>query len=209
MKVIGMGRIISVITIGFLVLGGVPAMSNGAEINSADFQLSQKETPLKNIRPKTFVAKDIKDMRGYFNQQLVYKFRTGNKMTEVTLNKPVATVIQTLVKGELERNGHKCIVDSQEAKPDFVIAGSVLRFDINEPRERELTALVSLKLTILNAANRKGAYSNKYDGAYSFSIAADKDRTAQEKHLLNQAILDMLGKITSDPKLLEFLSNQP
>jgi hypothetical protein len=106
------------------VVLAVPVLSIGCTytLKSDEIPTLQTGSPLRGIVPKTFAFRKFKDARLINDPFLVGVEYNRGKMK---LDQPVATVVATAVRKELERNGHTCVVDSPQLKSDFVIEGTV------------------------------------------------------------------------------------
>jgi hypothetical protein len=183
----------------------VPVMLVGCThtLKSNKIPTLQTGSPLKGISQKTFAFKEFRDARPTDNPFLVGAEFRGR----VKLDQPAATVVATAVRKELERNGHTCVVDSPQLKSDFVIEGTLhTYFYINEERVhvQKVTANVRMELKVSHVSLRERVLKKSYQGEYSYANALAMT-WGMKKDTLNQALLEMVKQMSTDPELIAFL----
>jgi hypothetical protein len=160
-------------------------------IRSSEFETLKSGTPLGGVKSKKFALKQFRDVRETSNPLWI-----DCKYNQ--LDQPPALVIRTMLKKELERNGHLCIDYSPEVKADFIIDGALYKH--LGTMENNGRLIVAVKLTVNKFSNDKTIFVRKYEGQYSVSGIS-----GSTKDLLSGAYLAMLKEIVTDEDLLEFL----
>lgn len=171
-------------------------------IKSNEISVSQAGSPMKAVRPKTFAFKEFKDIRGtdpfLVAKVGVHKFK---------LDQPAATVVATMIRKELQRNGHMCVIDLPQAKSDFIIEGTVYKCWFTTEQvgffSKKVTANVAVKLAVSPVSPGKGVLTKSYEGEYH--LAGVTVGMEKGKDILDQAILAMLKEMSTDPELIAFL----
>jgi uncharacterized lipoprotein YajG len=191
----------------FLMLAGCATTYT---IKSSDIPQLQTGSPLKSVSPRTFAIKGIRDVRGANDSYMMLQ-NLGSGFVQITLDQPAATVVAMSIRKELERNGHKCILNSPEAKPDFLVKGTVYKFGLKEDMSyfsQSVSAQVAVKLTISSASDEKKIFTKNYEGEYHIdgSLADVQKETGKDyEKILDRALLDMLREISTDHDLIEFI----
>jgi uncharacterized lipoprotein YajG len=186
----------AVLAVSVIMLAGCTHAIKSDEISSL-----RTGSPLKSVRPRTFAFKEFVDVRG--NDAFVVAKGGGHKWK---LDQPVATVVATAIRKELERNGHTCVMDSPQSKSDFIIEGSVYKFWISTggggfaSHTVIVRANVAVKLTVGPVSPEKGALTKSYEGEYQ--LAAFYISLETRKDILNQALLAMVKQMSTDPELI-------
>jgi hypothetical protein len=183
-------RFVGVITVSLLLEGCMLC------IKSEDIPTLATGSPLKSVRPKTFVFKEFKDVRG------TDVYLVGI----VKLDSPASTIVSMSIRKELERNGHKCIVDSPQSKPDFIIEGTVYKYWLTHSirfASDRYTGNVAVKLTVSRSSIDTDVLAKTYEGEYRRDLVIGGP--SRVKGVLNQALLAMLKEISTDPELIAFL----
>ena len=199
-------RLAAAVTVSFLFVGCTHTLK------SKELSTLETGSPLKGIPPKTFAFKEFRDARGVVIGRLgkvldvkkdPYLFDDGGPMRKDKLEQPPASLVAMVIRKELERNGHKCITYSAQSNPDFIIEGSVYKFDIRrtQPAEwsvfdRPFNTEVAVKLTVSPASPEKEMLTKSYEG---------KARLLRFKTSINLALLAMVKEISTDPDLIAFL----
>ena len=165
----------------------------------------QTGSPLKGIAPKTFAFKEFKDQRPTKDPFLV---EGESHSGQWKLDQTATTVVATAVRKELERNGHTCVVDSSQSKADFVIEGALYRYSyirVQSLVKTKVTAYLKMELTVRRVSPREGALTKSYQGEYGLSDAGGGISRGTMEDILNQAILETVKQISTDPELISFL----
>jgi hypothetical protein len=170
-------------------------------IDSTTMPPLQTGSPLRGISPKTFAFKELKDVRG------TDQFLAGHvSVTKYILDQPASTVVIKAIMREFERNGHKCIIYSPQDKPDFIIDGSVYKYEFRAyfatfpgDKDRHI-AIIAVKLIVSRAAS-DDLFSKKYEGEY----LCGRDKYLSPTEMMSQAQMAMLKEISTDKELIEFL----
>jgi hypothetical protein len=113
------------------------------------------------------------------------------------LDEPPASLVAMVIRKELERNGHKCIVYSAQSNPDFIIEGSVYRFQIEMGRPS--VTVVAVKLTVSPVSPGKEVLIKTSEGKARYSSYYTY------KTSVNLALLAMVKEFSTDPDLIAFL----
>lgn len=168
----------------------------------------QAGSPLKGISPKIFAFKEFRDLRPTDDPFLVSVEPYGHKMK---LDQPAATVVATAVRKELERNGHTSVLDSPNLKSDFLVEGTVnTYFYIMGQRVyyAKVAAKVKMELRVSRVSLKERVLKKSYQGEYSASNALGIT-WGMKKDVLNQALLEMVKEMSTDPELIAFLKEAP
>lgn len=203
--------------IGIMVLFFVSAgCATNYTIKGLDIPQMQTGSLLKGVSPKIFAFKGFKDVR-WGDSYLVFKkidysFFSGLIVSTMALDQPAAAIISMAIKRELERNGHKCIRNSDETKSDFIIEGTVYKFGLirdNSFLIEKVTGNVAVKLTIVNFSDDKRVLTKNYEGEYHLSggrIGNEGTEPWQEyEKILHQSLWNMLKELSNDPELIDFI----
>jgi hypothetical protein len=192
-------RLIAVVVISLMFVGCT------FTLRSKDLSTLETGSPLKSIPSKTFAFKEFRDARGTVTGALgnvldvkkdPYLFDKQGAVKS-KLDKPPASLVAMVIRKELERNGHKCIGYSAQSNPDFIIEGSVYKFEIR--RSQTLNTEVAVKLTVNYVSPREGVLIKAYEGIaryYTYYVY---------KTSVNLALLAMVKEFSTDPDLIAFL----
>jgi hypothetical protein len=159
----------------------------------------QVGSPLKDVPSRTFVLKEFKDTRGVEPKLF---FQAGK--SKCLMDEPIATIVRTAIRKELERNGHVCLSGEADKTADFIIEGTVYRYDLSV-RSAVLglttteTANVGVKLTVVGAESHPGLLTKTYEGSSSFTHAIKMEFAP----LMNKALLNMLEELTYDQQFID------
>jgi len=160
----------------------------------------QTGSPLKGIAPKTFAFKEFRNARGRGMDDPYLVLRFG--VEKFVLEQPTTAVVAMAIRKELERNGHTCITYSPQSKSDFLVEGSLYKYEIL--LNIGAYAEVGANITVSSASAENRLLTKTYEGDYrmvkSGGIGGGKWKT-----LLNQALLAMLKELSTDPDLVAFL----
>jgi len=170
-------------------------------IKSADISTLQTGSPLKGVGSKTFSFKDFKDIRGT-DAFLI----TAIGSHKYTLDQPVATVVAMSIRKELERNGHKYIAYSTQSNPDFIIEGTVYKYSLTMQSGLVSNTIIgnaAVKLTISRASADREVLAKSYQGEYRKDTFGGPHGVL--KAVSNQALLEMVKEMSTDPELIAFL----
>ena len=192
--------VLATLLIVTLVLSGcIPA----AVINTMDMPGLQSGSPLKSIESRTFVINEFEDIRIKINDD---KRLMRPEARTWRLDQDPATLVSKAVRNELERNGHKTVDYSPDAKSDYVIDGTVFKFSsiVNAGTwSGTVTSTIGLKLTVSRVPNSRGVFVKTYQGVY-----ASKEGSTPTKPMtisIREALLMMVKDISTDQELIEFL----
>lgn len=188
-------RLLSVMTLLLLSVGCSSVVKSD---NLGELQIG---SPLRSITSKTFAFKEFSDIRGG-SQSVV-----GDcGIVSITLDQPAAKVVESAIRKELERNGHKSVMVSSNAKPDFIVEGTVYKFAFTLIKSGALrfNSKVAVKLTFTSALDDKKALQRKYEGEYQISrtFVAPADTCLE---IYSQALSGMLKDMSTDEELIAFL----
>jgi hypothetical protein len=156
-------------------------------------------TPLKGVPSRVFLVHKFSDDRGV--SPLVI---SGT----LKLDQPVAEAFSEAVRHELERNGHKCVLSATEAKPDFVLDGSLVQVGVNFSRPSGLTANLNVDIALKLIFNKPGASGSDYAKRYAGSGQASTVGPLSNGFcfgVVDQAILNVLREFSTDPALADYL----
>lgn len=171
-------------------------------IITKDIPQLQTGSPLKSINPKRFAFKEFKDIRGT-EPSLVGEVRAR----KFYLDMPPVTVSATAIERELERNGHTCVVDTPQPKADFIIEGTVYKYWLREVfiyNKVKIVGNVGVKLIVSSVYDEKIVMTKSYEGEYYLSSGFAVPPSSWVA-ILNQALLEMVKEISTDPELIAFI----
>lgn len=172
-----------------------------ATIKSSGTPLLQGGSPLRSIKPKVFAIKEFRNTTdvkpGVFKTFVVHK---------VMLKDPVEILVSDAIRRELERNGHKCIDIGPYSQVDFIIEGSVYKYWLMTDIAIyvEAKGIVAVKLTISHESRKEDIFIKNYDGEY---VQRSHRMTMDDfVEIMNEALRDMINKISTDEQLIAFLN---
>ena len=171
-------------------------------------------SPLRSVSPKTFVFKEFKDVRGAADPMLLMKAPFNEwKMAQTT-----AVVIATAIKREFEVNGHTCLEDTPQPKPDFVVDGTIYKYGVTVGAgggafKQKFRAEVAMNLTVRSVSDAKRILIKEYKGEYAGFTGSIGSGTLQSCQmgglqfceLLKAALFEMIEEISTDPELIAFI----
>jgi hypothetical protein len=182
-----------------LLLGGC-----AATIKSSRVPLLQSGSPLKSISPKVFAIKEFDNASGV-KPGVIWSIGMGHK---VVLDDPVEVIVSDAIRNELERNGQKCIGGDLHSNTDFLVEGTVYKYshaqDVrNMGFSIEVKGTVAVKLTVSRVSQHEEFFTKNYEGTStkSSAVLTENDRV----ETLNEALMDMVKKISTDEELISFL----
>ena len=160
-------------------------------------------SPLRDLTPKTFAFKEFKDIRGAEDPTELMKIGVHT----FALEDPPAVLVAQWVNREFERNGHRCVPYSPEAKADFLVEGTVFKFSVR----REIgwvsateIAETAVKLTISRVPTETGSLAKSYQGLSSFTTGFTISIDSW-KSVVHQALMAMIQDLSTDSELVTFL----
>ena len=186
--------IVSLIIILFLFTGCTHVW------NITETPFLQMGSPLRSIEPKTFAFKDFQDIRGVEDPSLMLKMGVHTHL----LDQPPAIFIAERIKKEFERNGHRCIDASSQAKADFIVDGKIHKFSVMFRMglwSNQWFANTGVKLTINREPSESGVFVKSYEGEYTGTSSSGPLFVEAS----GQAVLSMLKDISTDSELIEFI----
>jgi hypothetical protein len=170
-------------------------------------------SPLKSVSPKTFSFKEFKDIRKVVDPMLLMKA----VLNEWRMEQATQAMIATAIKREFEMNGHICIADTPQSKPDFIVEGTVYKYQVVGGAvhlfSQDFLADVAVKLTVSSASDMNRVLTKNYEGKYTgsgASVGAGTLRSCQMGglrfcDLLKAALFEMVKEISTDPDLVAFI----
>ncbi len=188
-------RVVAVMAVTVIIAGCA------VTIITKDIPQLQTGSPLKSINPERFAFKEFKDIRGT-EPSLVGEVRAR----KFYLDMPPVTVLATAIERELERNGHTCVVDTPQPKADFIIEGTVYKYWLREVfiyNKVKIVGNVAVKLIVSSVSDEKKVMTKSYEGEYYLSNGFVPPSSWVE--ILNQALLEMVKEISTDPELIAFI----
>lgn len=164
----------------------------------------QSGSPLSGIDSKTFAFKEFEDIRKIKDPRLIIRLPCGKHMLE---DHP-ATLIAGKIKDELQRNGHVCIKYEPHAKADFIVEGSIDKYQVEFIHVGNMAVTYAghavIKLTIRKIPPETGVFVKSYQGKYQVSTCSDKG----VRIALVQSTLIMIKEISTDMELIDFIQKQ-
>jgi len=166
-------------------------------------------SPLGRLHAKTFAFNKFMDDRG--TEEVSRNWGAHS----YKLDRPASIVVAEAIKKELERNGHKCVSASLQSKSDLIIGGTVKKYwwEFVEFIGGKTFSNVEVELIVSSSSNNsKRVFRKTYEGEYIFkgdsSWNAGYDPQGNLfSELLKQALLRMVGEISTDPELIAFIEN--
>ena len=166
-------------------------------------------SPLISVGPRTFVVRNFTNVTnvkpGVFTDM-------DSLVGQVTLDDPVEVIVADAIRKELERNGLIGVADGSTPGGDFIIAGTVYKYEflrnvpmvIGKYSKNEDRGTVAVKLTVSRASDPNTVFIKNYEGEYpytegmieGFQIVVD---------IMNKALLEMVKKVSMDEELVAFL----
>jgi hypothetical protein len=173
-------------------------------IKTSDIQTFQTGTPLQRVSPKTFLLSNFNDIRGkdpyYFHSNPAHIWK---------LDKSVTDVVTSAFKIELERNGHKCVLDKKQQSIDYTIDGTVYKYssiDYVGFFTSKRVVDIAAKVTITNQANPKNVFIKSYEGHSEYESGLPGG--PQYIDMISEAQTEMIKAFSTDLELVSFIENK-
>jgi hypothetical protein len=171
-------------------------------IKTSDMPGLQAGSPLKSIGSKTFMINEFKDISLRISDDPLVIKKAGVHTWK--LEQPPETVVASVVRKELERNGHKCIAPSSAKKADYIIDGTIFKFYptfLPQAFSIRYISEIAVKLTVSRIPASSGVFVKQYQGTYD----AEEGHVAYLTKPVQQTLLNMIKEISTDQDLIEFL----
>ena len=174
-----------------------------SSLKVSDIPTLQTGSPLRSVDSKTFAFKEFKDIRIVDDPTVIRRHLLHNDRFE----QPPATIVSTLIKKELERNGHKCVTYSSNMPADFIVEGVFFKFSFGglagfPPTHYSMTGV---KLTISHIPTEKGVFIKTYDAEYSIKAHHPQEGLYSS---ISGAFLSIMKQISTDLEMVEFLNSR-
>ncbi len=190
------GNLTACAVLGFasaLCLLGLTACSSTTVIKTGEQPALRSGSALKSITPLKVCVQDFQDLRGT-EPDLAFAFGQA----KWRLDKPVAMWVRDSLRREFERNGHTCLSPERVAEADLVMDGSVYRCSVDVGMG--VTGRVGAKISASAARDPAVRFSGKFDGSFY-----DRANVTSGATVLNEALLNLIKDLTTDPAFLDFL----
>ncbi len=190
-------------------------MQNGCShtINSKEvFGQINTGSPLKGEKEISFSFKGFQDMREKYSKNLIIEpslwgfIRTNKIYYEDT----VPNIVSSSIKGELERNGHKCYNYEEKMDADYIVEGivtiHVAKFTSNDLLlQSKFDAVSAINLSISRNNDAKEKFEKLFIGKYH--LVHHRIGGPNLYDAMREAHQQLLRNISTDTDLISFIKN--
>jgi hypothetical protein len=161
-------------------------------LKSSEIPSLQVGSPLKGVPPAVLAFKEFREVTGRGQNLGTFGRKT------VSLDQPPAAVVSGAVKREFERNGHRCVVNPDQPGVDFVVEGTVYKYDLSmDPGlfVNRFNGIVGTKLIVRSNRSEEKEFAKNYEGRSQGTTF----------RAVNDALVEMVKEVSRDTELVEFI----
>lgn len=175
-------------------------------LKTSEIPTLQTGSPLRGVAPKTFAFKEFKDVRNVTDPLLIRDAGLIPGTHTYILEQPPAVLVAMWMKKELERNGHKCVTFSSDVKADFIVDGSIYKYEfiLISGITGTHAANTAVKIMISRVPTATGVFIKNYNGSFNGSPNS-LGWLDVFKDAFDRANLSMIKEISTDTELIEFI----